>query len=248
MGCGSGCGTENNIKECQDLSGWNGLSLQELQHRLDGQTQDEVRVYTVATTRLDKVSDAVCHMGSGPNLEGGLVTLCTCKHSMRQYHATKDWKGKWILGLTSRAIGKGFHGEHYLLYMMRVAEAFGSHRELYDYLASTNRHALDIKNAVENPLGDVFEPKRSCGDPLNPEMYKKPHASHSHGANGDTQWHEDIIYKGKSAPLLLGDVGNTFVWPQPMIIFGKKRNSGNMKLTLGKDAFSFLEARDGFGQ
>lgn len=249
-----GCGTENiEDKEFQDLSGWNGglfcngITLETLRSKLfKGESSKEVRVYTVKTTRLDKNLKVVRHLGSGPNLEGGLATLCTCKHSMRQNHTCEDWKDRWILGLTSRAQNNGFNGEHYLFYMMKVEKAFESHNELYEYLGKKNSDALQIKNAVKNPLGDIFQPTDNCTVPLDPKMYKTPHRKHSHGYDGDTQWHDDIVYDSKPAPLLLGNCDNTFVWPQPMIRFKQNRGVGNKKLTL-EELFregdsSYLEA------
>lgn len=235
MGCGSDCNTEHleDDKKFQNLRIWEnkGISRGELSRKLKEQEHAEVRVYTVATTRL--VKDSIKHIGSGPNLEGGLVTLCTCKHSMRQYHTTDEWEGKWILGLTSRAKTNGFSGSHYLFYMMKVAKSFESHAELYKYMEEKNLDALRLKNAVKNRLGDIFEPDYHCGNPLDPSCYKQPHRNHSHGINGAPDWHDDIIYNGKSVPLLLGDEVNTFVWTKPTIIFDKPRNNGNMKLTLG---------------
>lgn len=243
MGCDTGSGTVNiDDKKCQDLSRWSGKPLQELLHRIAGYPHDEVRVYTVETTKFIEKSNNVEHKGSGPNLEGGLATLCTCKHSMRLNHTCEDWKGRWILGLTSRAKSKGFSGKHYLLYMMKVEKAFGSHKEMYEYLEINNRKSLRIKNAIENPLGDIFQPTDTCTDFTDPSMYKKPHSKHSHGYGEITDWHRDIAYtKNKCAPLLLGDKTNTFVWPKPMIIFDKNRGPGNMKLTL-EDLFGFLSA------
>lgn len=231
MKCGSVCGTENSAgKEFQDLSGWKGITLDELRKRIEEQPNDEVRIYTVATTRLDKKSKIVGHIGSGPNLEGGLATLCTCKHSMRCNHSANAWKDKWILGLTSRAINNGFSGEHYFFYLMKIEQAFFSHKELCEYLMGKNKEALRIKNAVTNRLGDIYVPKSVCTNQLDHTMYETPHINHSHGKNGE--WHDDIAYKSNSAPLLLGDSKNTFVWKKPMIVFKQKRGIGNMKLTL----------------
>lgn len=242
MTCGTGCGGVNlEDKKWQDLNGWNGIALKELLHKLGGQPRDEVRVYTVKTTRFVEKSNDVHHEGSGPNLEGGLATLCTCKHSMRLNHTCEDWKGLWILGLTSRAKNRGFSGEHYLLYMMKVKAAFKSQKELYEYLKINNRKSLQIKSVIKNCLGDVYVPAQNCTNSFDPMMYMTPHKNHSHALDGDTQWHEDIIYKTKFAPLLLGDEGNTFVWPKPMIIFDRSRGPGNLKLTLGEDLFSRLK-------
>lgn len=237
-----GCETrKTEIKEWQDLSGWNGHTLRELKEKLNGRTCDEVRIYTVKTTKFDRKSNEVHHEGSGPNLEGGLATLCTCKHSMRQNHVPHDWKGRWILGLTSRAAKQDFSGKHYLFYMMKVDEAFNSHKELYSYLKLKNENALRVKNAGGNCLGDIFEPRATCTNSLDPNMYKTPNKNHSHGYKAGESWCDDIVYKGQSAPLLLGDAKNTFVWPNPMIIFKKSRGPNNLKLSLGEDFFNLLE-------
>ncbi|MBE7525999.1 hypothetical protein HS096_07045 [candidate division WWE3 bacterium] len=248
MACGVGCSTEDiENKEYQDLSGWRGVTLRELLSRLVGKVTEEVRIYTVATTKFNKDSKIIGHYGSGPNLEGGLATLCTCKHSMRRYHNCDEWKGKWILGLTSRDKNKGFCGEHYLLYMMKVEQAFESHLAFYKHLAQTNPAALRIKNAVTNRLGDIFMPQAVCTNPLDPRMYEFPHKNHSHGHDVNEDWEDDISYMRSSpaerlpTPLLLGDIENTFVWPKPMIKFELKQNTGNRKLTLGEDFFASLK-------
>lgn len=243
MGCDNLSKTDNiNDKKFQDLSGWSGKSLQELLARIADYPYDEVRVYTVTTTKFIEKSNSVEHEGSGPNLEGGLATLCTCKHSMRLNHTCDEWKGKWILGLTSRAKNNGFSGQHYLLYMMRVEKAFNSHKEMYEYLKINNKKSLQTKNSINNRLGDIFQPTDDCTNFTDPSMYEKPHNKHSHGSGKSTHWHQDISYtENKCAPLLLGDKENTFVWPKPMIIFDQKRGSGNMKLTL-EDLYLFLSS------
>ena len=100
--------------------------------------------------------------------------------------------------------------------MMRVKKAFESHKDLYDYLKQCHPRALEVKEAVGNPYGDIYTPKTiGLQNSLDPEMYKRPHSYHSHGSKegeaGD--WHKDI----KTGPLLLGDPENTFVWTQPDI-------------------------------
>lgn len=222
-------------KEYQDLSGWEGkgVTLEELRTKLHGHYHDDVYVYTVKSTNFDKESKTVRHTGSGPNLEGELATLCTCKYLMRQRQA--EWKGKWILGLTSRDRSKGFESKHYPFYLMKVDRSFDSQKEIFEYLKQTNPEALGIKDAVKNRLGDVFEPVSNCTNPLDPKMYKTPHKNHSHieDRNGAPGWHDDIVYEGKSSPFLVGDKDNTFVWPQPMIRYIKDRGIGYVKLRLG---------------
>jgi len=226
MGCVPCSSAEgNDEKKFQDLSGWKPTSLNRLRNQLIGRhDNDEARVYTVASTRFKQ--GIIRHEGSGPNLEGKLATLCTCKRSMRASQTSDYWEGKWILGLTSRAKSNGFNGSHYFLYLMRVGRAFDSHYQLYHYLKKCSPNSLQIKNAVTNPFGDIYEPEALCdSDPRNPRMYKSPHTEHSHVPD---EWEDDII----STPLLLGDVANTFVWQEPMIRFKENRGCGNKKFSM----------------
>jgi hypothetical protein len=242
-----GCGCDSD-KECQDLEYWSSSSftLDDLNKKLGEHLKDDVYVYTVSSTKLSK--DTIKHIGSGPNLEGELATLCTCKHWMRQQSSLNTWKNTWILGLTSRARNNGFNSEHFFFYLMKVEQEFKSHQELFKYLSEKNSNALKIKNAVTNRLGDIFEPdlESSCTDPFKPDRYKKLHPKHSHV--GD-QWHGDITGNGKdkdnnSARLLLGDVKHTFVWTKPCITFSENRNCGSKKMKIEKLLKDFSLACD----
>jgi len=200
MGCGDCPEEDDQDKEFQDLKGWEAYSLNALYDRLYNQFRnDEVRVYTVASTKFD--NGMIRHKGSGPNLEGGLATLCTCKRSMRAACSKEYWaKEKWILGLTSRAKSNGFEGRHHLLYLMKVGYAFDSHFELFHHLDDRNPNALNIKLATSNQLGDVFVPlANSIFEPKNPRMYKSPRKGHSHGYKVGEEWESDI----RATPLLL---------------------------------------------
>lgn len=245
MTCGSRPNKEE-YKRFQDLSGWGAFSLERLQNTLSGYIEnDEVRVYTVASTFFDKKENVFRHEGSGPNLEGGLATLCTCKRSMRQGQHADYWKGKWILGVTSRAKAKGFSGKHYPLYLMKVEQAFETHQALYEHLKKNNPYALQIKNAVNNRLGDIYTPIADCNAPLYPRQYKFPHKNHSHGHNVNEEWEDDISCKLSDTerlptPLLLGDVHNTFVWQKPMIIFREDRGPGNKIMAMTQLLFDEL--------
>ena len=244
MACGTRCDKKDSInKEFQDLSGWDTFSLERLQNTLSGNIEnDEVRVYTVASTRFDENANAIRHEGCGPNLEGGLATLCTCKRSMRHAQSSDYWKGKWILGVTSRAKNKNASGKHYLLYLMKVEQAFDSYKALHLHLKQNNPSALQTKNANKNLFGDIYQPKANCTDALDPNQYKSPPDNHSHG--GD-EWELDISHELPSTkrlptPLLLGDINNTFVWQKPMIIFKEDRGTNNKKMTMAHLLFDEL--------
>lgn len=165
--------------------------------------------------RTIKVEDGrfVQH-GSAPNLQGGYVTLCTCKHHMRTFQSCNEWPGTWIAGFA----GKRAPGERpYLVYLMQVGWAFESHRDLWlcNELPMTMKQA---KAAQHDPLGDLFEPISADEDPFDPASYYPPGRGHSHGCN--QEWYKDIAYVGcgsRRAALLVGHPERTFVWTRSAI-------------------------------
>ena len=73
------------------------------------------------------------HTGSGPNMAGGRITLCTCKHRMRSSPVFWDDDLKsniWIAGFSSSS----FDGKNWLYYLMKVDQKFDSQRAIYEYL------------------------------------------------------------------------------------------------------------------
>ena len=95
-------------------------------------------VYSYVIATVDRVDDAFVQYGSGPNWQGGKVTLCTCKHSMRAFHEPAEWKGVWIAGFCGLAAGQGRNA---LVYLMKVGQAYESHSELWHALPSPVRRA-----------------------------------------------------------------------------------------------------------
>ena len=165
--------------------------------------------------------DGVCFVqkGSAPNFQGDLITLTTCKHYMRTYRFPVDWKDVWITGFT----GVNTMEDHlnYLFYLMRVQDAFQSHKELWNWLDPSMRRA---KNARYNTCGDVYEPMPSIKDPFRALEYYPPIKNHVHKKNDN--WYKDINYlssktKRKSA-LLVGDPTFSFLWSQAKIYFKDK--------------------------
>lgn len=242
MSCAKSKNSNEDNKEYQDLNGWTTPpSLDTLVTRISANAKSlksPVRIYTVASTRLEKNNsiEKIRHEGSGPNLEGGLATLCTCKRSMRQGRPIEYWENSWVLGLTSRARSNGFSGQHYLLYFMKIEKAVLSHKELFYYLQGKYPSALEKKSAVTNPLGDVYIPERSCSDALNPAEYEKPHKYHSHGCLPGEEWEQDISLRTRDGrvgtPMLIGDPQNTYVWREPVVHFKGDRNSGSKTLSM----------------
>lgn len=172
-----------------------------------------VYCYVIETVEYD--GERFSQGGSGPNLEGGRITLCTCKHRMRSARDPASWGGQWIAGFTGKgAVGDGYR---YLVYLMRVGNAYASQRELWDALSRAERIA---KSASTNRLGDVFEPKAQPGDPYDPQDYYPPRPDHSHAPDA---WRNDIEYvgfSGRRPALLVSDPDRSYIWDRPRLRFG----------------------------
>jgi hypothetical protein len=128
-----------------------------------------VYCYIIAT--VEQRDGRFIQRGSGPNFQGGRISLCTCKHRMRTYKDARAWEGAWIAGFTGVAAGRGGNA---LVYLMRVTHAFDSHAALWASGAIPTA-VKRAKAAHLHPLGDIFEPKDAPGDPYRPRSYIPPH-------------------------------------------------------------------------
>jgi len=173
-------------------------------------------VYGYVVDTIQYAGEAFVQTGSGPNFQGGIITLCTCKHLMRSALELDAWPGVWIAGFTgvNRVPGERFN---YLFYLMKVSDAYLSHRDLWNKVPDTVRRA---KVAQLHRLGDLYEPRKPGGDPFDPGSYETPRSDHSHyHENG---WHKDVYYEGyggRPPALLVGDRQLSFLWDRPMIPF-----------------------------
>lgn len=148
---------------------------------------------------------------SGPNWEGGIVTMTTCKHLLRTYSALqpeskKKGSGKVALcGITNK-----LRGDNFLLYVGVVDESFASNYELGSYLAEHHFDAYQKKLANKNRLGDIFEPIDDL-DLVMEEHYDHknfidPVPDHcrreENDSSGRPKWIKDIEYnaRGKVRP------------------------------------------------
>ena len=131
--------------------------------------------------------------GTGPNFQGGYITLCTCKHQMRSRLTVSEWPGKWLAGFTSRAP----LGDHWLFYLAKIGSAYESHAELWNSLPKRVRQA---KSSRSNRLGDLHEPEGDSHgmNQFDPADYHAPISGHSHRRNScDNGWHIDVDYRRK---------------------------------------------------
>ena len=189
--------------------------------------RDIVLTYVVRTCQAVHAGAAsrsplLQHVGSGPNLDGGRITLCTCKHKMRTSPVFDDDDLKsriWIAGFSSSRGGQ----ENWLFYLMKIGGVFASQRDIYQELKKADRNVLANKLASKNVLGDIFEPINPCRNPLNPDDYKKPHPEHRHRL--DDLWRSDIKseYCGRNPKMLLGDKKASYCYSVGKIKLNAKR-------------------------
>jgi len=186
-------------------------------------------IYCYVMTTIRNYDGTLQHIGSGPNWQGGIITLCTCKHYMRTLNSAEDWMGLWVAGISSVCAGAGDRKD-VLMYLMRVGRAFKSHYDLWHALPPGVRLA---KATDTNPLGDVYKPLGAFKREYQFDIcrYHRP-LSHS-------RWYDmirDIDYRrndnNRRAALLVGDVKYIFVWDQYMIAFEGSIKRGHKKFEL----------------
>lgn len=80
------------------------LTLAELKNAVNAREEATVYLYVVRSATWEDARQ-VNQSGSAPNFQGGLITLCTCKHSMRAGRRVSKWPDTWVAGLTSSING-----------------------------------------------------------------------------------------------------------------------------------------------
>jgi hypothetical protein len=189
------------------------LPLTALRQRTDSE-QDVVYYYVIASVSNEE--GRFVQWGSGPNFQGGAITLCTCKHLMRSSLDPYGWKGKWIAGFTGVGAGEGRNA---FVYLMKVSHAFESHHDLW-YSEDIRPETKRAKSSRLSRYGDLFEPIDRSSDPFDPLSYHLPHTTHSHAENN--AWYGDVDRTGsggRRATLLAGNPKYSFLWDSPTIFF-----------------------------
>ncbi len=200
-------------KSYQDPSAWEdderlkrnyNLPLEDLKKKMEEKgdcgvsLDDTVYVYVVQTTSVD-VNCTIYQHGCGPNFEGGIITLTNCKHRMRcSSELKKAFKnGKlWIAGVTSKDKRNNPFQKNFLFYLMKVDESISAN-SFYDLWNRFNynsqvQNIRNIKNACNNPLGDLYQPKNNCNfnvgsNRWNPNCYHPTCRDHVHYPSYITQ-------------------------------------------------------------
>jgi len=187
----------------------------------------EVYAYVIATIERD--DERFVQYGSGPNWQGGVLTLCTCKHWMRSFGTPEDWHGHRIAGFSGVRAGGGRNA---LVFLTRVDAAYDSQAALWRSNALGVR-ARNAKAATLHRHGDLFEPKNAGSDPYHPRSYHTPCRNHDHFP--DRGWYDDIDYVGAGGhrpALLVGEVAQTYLWDKPRLFFPKSIGIGQRKYAL----------------
>lgn len=210
------------------------LSLKGIEDRLKS-SDGELYSYVVKT--VEKENSNFCQTGSGPNFQGGYITLCSCMHGMRAFRDICGWKDVWIAGICKKDYGNA------LFYLMKVEKAFDSQYSLWNALPGEARKA---KNARYSKFGDIYEPMLHLNnnEKYDPDKYYSPFCDnarqlkHVH-LDDDNSWRKDINYFNrwcKGAAMLLGDQCNSFIWTKPTLFLkhpdGKKFVRGQKSWTL----------------
>jgi len=195
---------------------------------------EDAIVYSYVIRSIEKDNEgSFMQTGSGPNFEGDVITLCTCKHKMRTYGDTNFWRNKWIAGFSGVEAGEG---KNVLVYLMPVSQAFESYSDLWTSKILTAK-AKKQKNSRGNKLGDLYEPRRLSlkGEQrFTPKNYQDPDPEHSHSGR---KWHKDVNYYGCSnrrPVLLVGDRNHSFLWSKPTIFCNGKMTQGANKKKLSE--------------
>ena len=188
------------------------LSRKALWRRINKFQHDEVRSYIVTTTTEDE-QGRLRQCGSGPNFQGGMITLSSCMHRMRtSFIDIESWKGVWVAGFTN------FKGRQVLFYLMRVSQAFQSQRGFW-FSESIPRGTKKAKAAHLSKFGDIYKPKGKSATHYSYREYLGPCEDHVHSE--PRHWHKDINYrKGYSQrkpALLVGNPEVSFLWDRPVI-------------------------------
>lgn len=191
------------------------LRKPDLRSRIVGRP-GKVRSYKMISVYMDD-QGRLEHYGSGPNFQGGCLTLCTCAHQIRTEKHAADWEGCWLAGFTSPRLCD----RTWLFYLAQVRSGYSTAADLWAALPTSLRQA---KSTRRNRLGDAFQPNptSSCGDPRDAAHYHPPMVGHSHHRTARADdWKKDIEFSnaqfGRHAAYLVADPEFTFLWQTPAL-------------------------------
>ena len=193
------------------------LPKSELESRID-QLPGKIRSYKMTSVTLDEAG-LLQQEGSGPNYQGGCLTLCTCQGMFRAEKKNPDeWlEDWWIAGVTTRNLC----GRIWLFYLAKIEKVYASQSELWRAHTGKLRQA---KSTRRNPLGDAYQPDpaSACQDVFDAAHYHPPMVGHNHHVTASHDcWKNDIEFfpaPFKRHPVLLvAKPKLTFLWQTPLL-------------------------------
>ncbi len=198
------------------------LSKADLEERRIGWLPGKVRSYKMTSVALDE-AELLQQEGSGPNYQGGCLTLCTCQCVFRaEKKNSEEWLDDWwIAGFTI----PNYCGRIWLFYLAQIEQVYASQDELWQALPGQLRQA---KSTRRNRLGDAYQPNpsSSCLDAWDAAHYHPPMVCHSHHVTAaDDGWKNDIeffhpTFKRHSV-LLVAKPELTFIWQTPLLFLNE---------------------------
>lgn len=188
----------------------------DLNNRISG-LPGAVRSYKMISVYPDDRGQHQQH-GSGPNFQGGCLTLCTCAHQIRAEKKNPgEWNGSWLAGFTSPRLC----GRTWLFYLAQVERAYPT---AASHWAALPAHLRRAKSTRHNRLGDAFQPNpaASCADLFDADHYHPPMIGHSHHeTTGDDNWRKDIEFYNsqfrRHSVYLVANPELTFLWQTPTL-------------------------------
>lgn len=151
-------------------------------------------IYVFPHHEIKLVNGVFQQTRSGPNWEGDVVTLTTCKHLLRTYSSMVERKTA-LVGLTNK-----LDGENFIMYIGVIDKIFDSNYDLGSFLAKTSPDTFNKKSTSDNRLGDVFFPndKLSGFEVYDIINFEDPCSDHcrveENDSKGDPKWWKDIEY------------------------------------------------------
>ena len=210
------------------------LSLQELKKRINNINTDETEIimYKVDSVKMRKGTGSFIQKGSGPNFQGDIITLCTCRKDIRTWRTREQWKKRWVAGFTGIDVTK--EKKCFLFYLTKVKDAYISQREIWNHLSEK---IVNEKNSRHNTFGDIYQPKPDINDEYDNQEYYKPIIGHPHRKSEyRCEWHSDINYKNKRPSMLVGNPKYSFLWSKPLMLVDSSLNYSRHKIfcTMGE--------------
>jgi hypothetical protein len=184
--------------------------------------------------------DTILQTRSGPNWQGPVMTLTTCKQFMRTWKKEpKDWEGTWFCGL--------INGCRKILYLAMVHKGFASNYDLGHHISHTyGPEGFRAKSASWCPMGDLYVPKGVLegDDRYDPDNFMLPLANHTRRretySDGTPKWWKDIRFRnpqGRPPTTMLFNSLTVHLWTQwSKAPEGKQFSTGRSgcKMTLGE--------------